>query len=772
MYVPVAEPLTSQPQEAVQIDWANPLTAGLVGWINPATLQTASFGGGGLFDPFSAIRSRPLGRAHVGDGLALHHVRLLRPLSNRGATLFALCNIRAIGGGTGFTAAFGTSVPGSAIGMGIQQGLAGNNKPRGFLRPVEGMSISSVEITGSNSVGADILDVALYALRYDGASSFRVFRDGVDVTASNDLLGASGGFTGMDLLCLGMQRDPAHAPNPPAGSGEQLCYGVWGWDRALSDDEIRAVSLNPWQVYLSSVRTRHPLSRRRSVTPYVRRQRYEAPLTSQPQEVVEIDWGNPLAENLLWASVGGSTHNLVAQRGPIQVQGSLRQGAPTRLGVGLEFTGTQYVRGAEFGAPRDDRKFTGVAVVTRDAAGTYGTVIGAFPGAGGTGQCYMSIYAGGQISVATFDGTWRESLSFASSAPAGASGVFVGRWRGAAGVDGFWNGWRTDNPETAALGTLAPREFQMGSWNAGGDAFWRGTLHAAFWWDRELSDAEVQSISANPWQLFRSPRALFGPPNPGVIPAPMTLTMDDAHDAAMRGRWNESLSVVESWTPVVVREGDDAIVICAGVEWVSMLTLNGRNLLTPEHELVARIDGNVTKVHMYEVRGLAPGIYELYARGVYSWGITVHNIRGLPSSDHRRQVTFNDNYTSGTKTTTLTTEPGDLIIAALTTDGPITVTDGIQTSNRAVIDTRCMATAYKVATGTSTPITFTHGAGQSVAGFIVYKRKPSLLHVPRLVLTDAGWTPDGGEIAALRGADGLGISTATPGASLRVLLGE
>ena len=236
----------------------------------------------------------------------------------------------------------------------------------------------------------------------------------------------------------------------------------------------------------------------------------DLPLDAQPQEYAEVDWGNPITAGLLWASVGDSPRNVAADRPLILVNGTIPPAEPARLGTGLRFSGAQWIRGVEHGPPRGDRQFTGVCVLTRLGVGR-ATVLGSWPGVGGVNQAYMGYGANGGLEVAAFDGAWIDGGSFAQPLTVGTSGVLAARWRGNDGMDAWFNGVRGDRPYTVPLNTLAPREIQLGSWNAGGDARFDGIIHAAFWWDRELTDDEIRSVSANPWQLFRVPGAAWVP---------------------------------------------------------------------------------------------------------------------------------------------------------------------------------------------------------------------------------------------------------------------
>jgi hypothetical protein len=250
----------------------------------------------------------------------------------------------------------------------------------------------------------------------------------------------------------------------------------------------------------------------------------DAPFDSQPQEAVEIDWGNSITDGLLWAQNGSSLLNTFGRQDIIQVNGTISPSEANAIGSGLQFSASQWVRCYETGAPRGDRQFTGLVVMTRIGSGR-ATVMGAFPGAGGTGMTYFGYTVTGQLEVDTNDGQFRVNVSSFAPIAVGASGVLCARWRGDNGADVFWNGTRTDNPYTTALGTLAPREIQLGSWNAGGDALFNGILHSSFFWDRELSDEEVRSVSANPWQLFRAPVDYWVPSvSPTILTPDATLS--------------------------------------------------------------------------------------------------------------------------------------------------------------------------------------------------------------------------------------------------------
>lgn len=248
-------PLTEQPQEAVEVDWGNPLAAGLVGFINAATLPGTGGNSGVMVtaNPYARVLPDRLGRSHVADSsFSRLSVRAARQLGAAGTVAY-IGTLRATGTSDfAFAAAVGNTNAGNIV-FGFQQG-DNLTKPRGFLRTVQNGSQTTAEITGSNFNGADIQTVHAWALRYTSPTALRIFRDGVDVTASNDITGASGTPVGLDRVCIGAERANT-ASSPRGGPGEPLqrCYLVAAWDRALSDEEIAEWSRNPWQLF----RTRH-----------------------------------------------------------------------------------------------------------------------------------------------------------------------------------------------------------------------------------------------------------------------------------------------------------------------------------------------------------------------------------------------------------------------------------------------------------------------------------------------------------------------------------
>ena len=215
------------------------------------------------------------------------------------------------------------------------------------------------------------------------------------------------------------------------------------------------------------------------------------------QWLAQIDSGNPIARGLdVVAMPNGSRFaNLI---GPLAFFSSASPGVGrgTPFGLGVTITGaTEYA-------------LTGVPTIPDGGAGY--TVLGVVVLSSVSGtqmiaqqdnspRCYQLRFNGGAaefIAFNTSDGPF--TASRASSGAAGALAVVVGRVAGTA-VSVFANG---RSGSATLTGTARGCSGGSAIGNRLNSSPLNGQCLAFIRWNRPLSDAEVASVSANPWQLF------------------------------------------------------------------------------------------------------------------------------------------------------------------------------------------------------------------------------------------------------------------------------
>ena len=322
------------------------------------------------------------------------------------------------------------------------------------------------------------------------------------------------------------------------------------WSRVLSNIEIKSLSDNPWQIFAPREinpqfelnvpkiyvppnywETRKSMMMGTSVAPQsvgiiAKPVRIR---TSQPQGPARIDWANTLTRGFCAASLpfGGGIKNIA----PGRVQEfATRFGASPTTKAGLPGNGAS-VQSLSADAWRlhsvggnttsawdtPSSQVTCLALVIRrgnsggnspifanSAPSTSPYIAWGLLDSGGTGALAFSCSAGGSSPQVT-----------AGTIPNNAPSVLVGKYDGA-NLSVFLNGERKG--VLGASGSLvypndvSARGPSIGNfWNYAGTRSFGGEVYLTMLWNRALSDAELKSLSDNPWQIFApDSRALYG----------------------------------------------------------------------------------------------------------------------------------------------------------------------------------------------------------------------------------------------------------------------
>lgn len=469
---------TSQPQQAVGIDWSNPITRGLVVAFNhPNKLDHVK----------NSLASRNGTVTSSANGVSFGASSSLS-VTDTPLEKFTIVSGAFASASTG-TLFSRTSGVGGSHRQNYVLSLNGGTTPRfGFET-----SGSYPYIASSISVSSGAFVVA--AASYDGATQ-KVYTNGItggaQVAATPTTSIASvdtqvGAVYGTDRAV------------PYTGAGIKFAYL---WNRALSDAEILSISQNPWQIFkpipakLKHYIPQQPLLPSKVGIPGLIEQS-KRPWASQPQGPVQIDWSNPITKGLV--TVIGADTEFVSGK-PMGNTGGCTKSI-TKFGVGRSFTSaTQFL---SVNAP--DNFLTSAC-----------TILSLF-NRGGNTPCLLL----GQIdhSSETWAGTnlWVRSnnqldflrgsvqyrFSSQSEVPSGECCVVVthnGNYVTApvALVNGLQMTFSLISANPFSTSTNPVR---VGALHSSAAPSMSSTLSVA--WNRALSAAEIRSINQNPWQIFK-----------------------------------------------------------------------------------------------------------------------------------------------------------------------------------------------------------------------------------------------------------------------------
>ena len=232
---------------------------------------------------------------------------------------------------------------------------------------------------------------------------------------------------------------------------------------------------------------------------------------SQPQGAARVDWGNPIARGLEFVGVGTRGGLLLAKGGPQSV--AVAPSRAGRSGVG------PYVSSPGGTTPICQTGATGVtgsdyslfAFGTLPSAATVRAAIDDDLDTGSP-RCFQFRVNAGKVELITFNtgGTPYFATGATLTAAQLAAGVAMAAVVAGNQIASFANGRKTS---ATASGTqrVPTGNFYVGQHKGTGANGWDGELVLVGTWSRALSDAEVASLSANPWQLFAPERRIWVP---------------------------------------------------------------------------------------------------------------------------------------------------------------------------------------------------------------------------------------------------------------------
>jgi hypothetical protein len=229
------------------------------------------------------------------------------------------------------------------------------------------------------------------------------------------------------------------------------------------------------------------------------------PFDGQPQEAVDIDWNNPIAAGLAFAQIGDRAVSVFGARSAM-VGNIGRDVGPRGLALDFVGSGPTYVRATDPAISSTGTQLSLVGMSSTSFASTR-VPFGLFNVDPSTDPSHKAQYIEYDSTAQVFQATttdahnWTSAVGPVTTQPG--DYCLAARFTNGGGRDLWQNGELVATNNTARTPTGLDT-LQIGMYRStGGDFFGLSYLHV--WWNRLLTDSELRSVSANPWQLFQSP---------------------------------------------------------------------------------------------------------------------------------------------------------------------------------------------------------------------------------------------------------------------------
>lgn len=228
-----------QPPSPVPLDTNNPLVRGLVSVINPAwrDAKLSSTGSGAQH-----FKVGPEGVKFVTNNAGLL-IKDISPIAGS-ATILHFGPLGVLGGSYKAASGLGNNISATGGYFFIASATSSASGIKAYIRP--DLITSAVDLTAYSKAGnVDNLTDDVWVAVYNETSDFRIYRNGVNDTASVAVKGTPMPIAGMRNHSIGGVKRPTNY----YGYTGSACYLGLAWNRALSDAEIKSISDNPWQVF-------------------------------------------------------------------------------------------------------------------------------------------------------------------------------------------------------------------------------------------------------------------------------------------------------------------------------------------------------------------------------------------------------------------------------------------------------------------------------------------------------------------------------------------
>lgn len=298
-------------------------------------------------------------------------------------------------------------------------------------------------------------------------------------------------------------------------NGSNVAWAIW--NRAISDEERRALTANPWQIFAPQrVHIRYPVPY--TPVPYVKRRVLPqgwCNWAEQPQESVSIDWNNPITDKLVFAVNYGA-----AQRDIVYGIPATTEYAPLLTPT----TGAGGIGGlAPDGTYNVDKYIPTIATghnVTSLCLFLHSIRTASNPfsrwntNTNPTRHWFFSTEQDTNKPAFGVDNTAGASFVtlHQNSTSASTPSLVIGRYDNTTKLIDIWfNGIKGNAPGTltgtenvAAPANTSTDPFAVGNRYPNFGIRTPGPIYLVASWDRALSDQEIEALSVNPWQLFES----------------------------------------------------------------------------------------------------------------------------------------------------------------------------------------------------------------------------------------------------------------------------
>ena len=491
--------LTSQPQGAVSIDWANLITRGLIASYIPSSSLDAAAN-----LPLIPTGSPAKSSAKLftnGSSSYVSRIPAAKAWANSQTILTVFTPLAAGTGSLSAATAFSSGAwrGGSSIGVN-SSGL---------------LAYSAMSNNGNNFIsgGSSVIGVRTIAVgtKLTGSTGpMRLFLNGVILASGTTRGDAAWGGAAWEFA---IGRGPGNDINGGTTYANAATELSLVWNRVLSDAEIKSISANPWQICKAPQRyLNNPVKSivvpKPAVAPLALR---GSTRTSQPQGAVGIDWGNPITYGLVnhFNSVTGISRSKITT--------GVTKLTPRAKGIILSPQSTE----SGYSSPQPGEAVTFLAVIERnfqsfsdtqgDPIFRYGS--NSFGSAFGTGLVCDGYANGLALKFFLRQASGAGELAIVDTVTASSGSklqIVIGRYKKSSVFDLTINGVLTVGTPTAngVDTTFYNRIYTGGNNNTQS----KGGTYLAAAWKRALSDAEIKSISANPWQIFLpNPRSLMVP---------------------------------------------------------------------------------------------------------------------------------------------------------------------------------------------------------------------------------------------------------------------
>jgi hypothetical protein len=502
----VSAPWTEQPQENVEIDWNNPLSKGLViavlpfsniNHVDKSVLETAP--------GYTTVS------AQKGIATSSEYIRWPEPASaSADGSQYDLAEL------TAFVFGYQTSTQNVASAFSRAQGSSGANS--------WGIGLHGGSNNGAYCQfgGITLQPAATYA----------------NVTTPTTALMTAGVSSGIKLYVNGkLQQTGSYvAPTyqyspgterrvvfgsktgPGVATTNRMFLGLF-WNRVLQDDEVASISNNPWQLF-EPRRIQVPKYSFAPPNPPKYRRELLVARTTQPQEVTQLDWSNPLTKDMTMCLVGLPGHERDLINPFLEINKDLSANVGTcELGVGVGLSGTAYGLSTDrnpggkvqSAGMNHSLFFVGSVVPASGQRVLCGTSQTNF---GGINIIQWGTGASLDILVNIRTDTGSNAFDFPDPSGIGLGTGVHGTTLNGATARLYKNGVKLRevsniSGSTVVYDTTFGRATLLGSNASDTSIGVNGVGLMAVAWNRTLTDEEVARFTANPWQIFEPHHVLL-----------------------------------------------------------------------------------------------------------------------------------------------------------------------------------------------------------------------------------------------------------------------